>query len=168
MLDEVQTGLRARALLDESADRLPQALQLKLNGAIQAALLVQKQTAAVGTHNPMPVKPTAGGLPPLNNLMDTLFGWMNRPAMSFALSALFVLGAGYGIVQETENFEDKRLDEYAEIDAAILTDELPTEAFLDPGFVNFSGEVLRQNFLQLEDTPAPDTLNDAVQETPST
>jgi len=154
MTDDLAIGLKARTLLDESADRLPAHIQLKLSQAVQAALVVQK------TENLAISRPTwaAGRSAPTSTWMDRWFGWLNQPVVSMAVSATFMLGAAYGIVTETQNFEDRQLGEYAELDSAILTDDLPTEAFLDSGFVNFSGEKQRQNYLQLDAAPAPDNV----------
>lgn len=151
MTDEFQTGLKVRALLDESANALPPHIQLRLDSAVAAALKVQKieVPGAKTARLPAPHSAVAGsGL--LNWLNDT-FGWINKPVVSFAMSAMFVVAAAAGVIEETSSFEDRRLGEFAEVDAEILGDELPTEAYLDPGFVNYSGEVLRRSLLPVEE-----------------
>jgi len=150
MTNDLDIAFRARALLDESVDRLPASIQLKLAASVQAALNVKREDALV-THSKTTVLSASWSA--------RWFGWLNQPIVSMAVSATFMLGAAYGIVTETQNFEDRQLGEYAELDAAILTDDLPTEAFLDSGFVNFSGEKQRRNYLDLE----PAQLQDSTQ-----
>mgnify|MGYP000151938238 CR=1 FL=1 len=151
MTDEFQTGMRVRALLDESANALPPHIQLKLNTAVAAALKVQKVEVpgAKTAKSPAPHSDAAGAA--LLNWFNDTFGWINKPVVSFAMSAMFVVAAAAGVVEETSSFEDRRLGEFAEVDAEILGDDLPTEAYLDPGFVNYSGEVLRRSLLPVEE-----------------
>lgn len=52
-----------------------------------------------------------------------------------AFLPLLVLLVGLMAIQWIQ--EDRRASELAEIDAEILTDDLPPEAFTDPGFVQF-------------------------------
>jgi hypothetical protein len=162
MTDEFQTGLKVRALLDESANALPPHLQLKLNAAVTAALTVKKPELAGA--RPIGVEKARSGSLLIDWLNDT-FGWMNKPVVSFAMSAMFVVAAAAGVIEETSNFEDKRLGEFAEVDAEILGDDLPTEAFLDPGFVNYSGEVLRRSMLPVEE---PELEVEPTSDTPAT
>lgn len=152
MVHDIHTGQQVRALLDDAAASLPPHIQLRLDSALMAALQVQK----VGTHAASPTRLAAAQakarLPGsgLSAWLQDAFGWVNKPAMSFALSAAFVLTAAVGVIQETQSFEDMRLGEFAEVDAEILSDELPTEAYLDPGFVNFSNEQMRKSHLPME------------------
>ncbi|MDH4395434.1 MAG: DUF3619 family protein [Limnobacter sp.] len=162
MTDEFQTGLKVRALLDESANALPPHIQLKLNAAVAAALKVQK-VEVPGAKSARVAKASTGSA--LNNWLNDTFGWMNKPVVSFAMSAMFVLVAAVGVIEETSSFEDKRLGEFAEVDAEILGDDLPTEAFLDPGFVNYSGEVLRRSMIPVEE---PELEVEPSSETPAT
>jgi hypothetical protein len=48
---------------------------------------------------------------------------------------LIVLAAGLILIHAIEN--DRRASEVAEVDAALLTDDLPPSAYADPGFVQF-------------------------------
>lgn len=153
MTDEFQTGLRVRSLLDESANALPPHIQLQLNSAVAAALKVQKAEVPGSKTAKIPSAHSGGLGSALGNWLHETFGWTNRPVVSFAMSAVFVLAAASGVMEEISNFEDRRLGEFAEVDAEILGDDLPTEAYLDPGFVNYSGEVLRRSLLPAEEPP---------------
>jgi hypothetical protein len=48
---------------------------------------------------------------------------------------LIALAAGLILIHAIEN--DRRASEVAEVDAALLTDDLPPSAYADPGFVQF-------------------------------
>lgn len=162
MTDEFQTGLKIRALLDESANALPPHIQLKLDSAIAAALQVQKVEVPGAKTAKIPVSHSGTLSSAVGNWLNDTFGWINKPVVSFAMSAMFVVAAAAAVIAETSSFEDKRLGEFAEVDAEILGDELPTEAFLDPGFVNYTGEVLRRSLIpveepQLDVEPSSDT-----------
>jgi hypothetical protein len=56
----------------------------------------------------------------------------NRIASALPLIAL---AAGLILIHTIEN--DRRASEVAEVDAALLTDDLPPSAYADPGFVQF-------------------------------
>ncbi len=48
---------------------------------------------------------------------------------------LVVLATGLVVINVVQN--DRRASEVAEVDAALLTDDLPPQAYADPGFVQF-------------------------------
>jgi hypothetical protein len=48
---------------------------------------------------------------------------------------LVVLAAGLIVINAVQN--DRRASEVAEVDAALLTDDLPPQAYADPGFIQF-------------------------------
>jgi hypothetical protein len=48
---------------------------------------------------------------------------------------LLVLAAGLVLIHS--NLSERRAFEVAEVDAALLTDDLPPAAYADPGFVHF-------------------------------
>jgi len=58
--------------------------------------------------------------------------WWARGASVLPLLALVV-----GLVTISQWQADDRADAIAEVDAALLTDELPTDAYTDPGFRQF-------------------------------
>lgn len=66
--------------------------------------------------------------------------WGSEDGMSWwsrigSVLPLIVLVVGLLMINSVQN--DKRAQELAEVDAALLTDELPPAAFADPGFVQF-------------------------------
>jgi hypothetical protein len=48
---------------------------------------------------------------------------------------ILALAAGLVVIHSLEN--DRRASEVAEVDAALLTDDLPPAAYADPGFIQF-------------------------------
>ena len=63
---------------------------------------------------------------------DEGLNWWSRLVSAVPLVVLAMGLVGINVVQT-----QFRADEVAEIDSAILTDELPPSAYTDPGFVNF-------------------------------
>jgi hypothetical protein len=62
----------------------------------------------------------------------SLGGWWRQLA---AALPLLVLAGGLVLIHSIQN--DRRASEVAEVDAALLTDDLPPDAYADPGFVQF-------------------------------
>ena len=58
--------------------------------------------------------------------------WWNRIASVLPLVALV---AGLFVIQVAQ--DERRAHEVAEVDAALLTDDLPPAAYADPGFIQF-------------------------------
>ena len=59
-------------------------------------------------------------------------GWWTRIGSVVPFVALLAGLIAISVVQD-----DRRANELAEVDSALLTDELPTAAFTDPGFAQF-------------------------------
>ena len=59
-------------------------------------------------------------------------GWWNRIGSALPLIALV---AGLVLIHTVQN--ELRASEVAEVDAALLTDDLPPSAYADPGFIQF-------------------------------
>jgi hypothetical protein len=120
-------ALKLTAKLSDAADALPHDINERLRAARVRALGARKimvaQTvprlshAGAGTHF---------------NAGDEDLSWWNRIAAALPLIALV---AGFVAIQVVQN--DNRTRELAEVDAALLTDDLPPAAFTDPGFAQF-------------------------------
>lgn len=144
MNDERLTANVVKRLLDESAQDIPAHIQARMNAAIANA--VQAHAAK------QRVAPSAAATPgALSNLIRQFSEWFNRPALSVAVSALFVAGAAFGVAQFGVEHHDARVSETADLDAAILSDDLPPDAYLDPGFINYATELQQQNAIPAED-----------------
>lgn len=120
-----QFGRRIAARLDAGADELPHDITERLRAArVQA--LARRQ---VGLQAAQTVSATAG--------QATLTGDEHVSLWRRLASVLplLVLAAGLVTIHVIQN--ERRASEVAEVDAAILTDELPPAAYADPGFVQF-------------------------------
>jgi len=88
--------------------------------------IARQQAVSMRKPEPLPamawVSPATAGIAPPQP-------WWIWGARAFPLLALV---AGLALITQWQ--ADDRAEAIAEIDAALLTDELPTEAYLDPGF----------------------------------
>lgn len=66
-----------------------------------------------------------------------MLGWRGSPLWGqiIGAAALAVLAAGLFVIDGVQS--EQRAQELAEIDAAILIDDLPPSAYTDPGFAHF-------------------------------
>ncbi len=118
----------ARALagrLSAGTTELPYHVTERLRAARTQALARRKLVIARNA----PVLATAGGTATLG---FGGFGWL-RPV--FSALPLVVLAGGLFLIHNVQN--ERRASEVAEVDAALLTDDLPPAAYADPGFVQF-------------------------------
>ncbi|MEI8029204.1 MAG: DUF3619 family protein [Comamonadaceae bacterium] len=120
-------GLRVTARLSDAADEVPYDISERLRAARVRALDKQKVTnvrtaSSVGF---------SGGSATLT-FGNEHPGWWDRLAAAIPLLALVL---GLFVISAIQN--DNRANEIAEIDAAILTDDLPPAAYTDPGFTQF-------------------------------
>jgi len=120
-----QFGRRIAARLDAGADELPHDITERLRAArVQA--LARRQ---VGLQVAQSVSGTAG--------QATLSGDEHVSLWRRLASVLPLLALAAGLVTIHVIQNERRASEVAEVDAAILTDELPPAAYADPGFVQF-------------------------------
>lgn len=122
--------------LSEGGLALDHDIAERLRVARQQALTARR--AAVQTA--MPAVALSGGGAALQPGGGQREAWWTRVAGMLPLLALVAGLLGIYVVQN-----DNRASEIAEIDAALLTDDLPTAAYTDPGFLQFlrtSGEAL--------------------------
>jgi hypothetical protein len=141
MNDERLTANVVKKLLDESAANVSPDIQARLNLAIAKSVQLHAEK-----HGKRPSVPNY-----LGNWLNQASGWFNRPALSLAVSALFVAGAVFGVAQfGLENY-DAKISETADLDAAILSDDLPPDAYLDHGFINYATELQKNNAIPVGD-----------------
>ena len=137
------TASVVKKLLDESSARIPVDIQSRLNMAVSKAVQLHAEK-----HGDRKAPATGTVEKWLQNAAD----WFNRPALSMAVSALFIAGAALGVAQfGLENY-DARISESADLDAAILSDDLPPDAYLDSGFINYATELQKNNAIPAEDS----------------
>jgi Protein of unknown function (DUF3619) len=125
--NEDQLGRNIAARLNSAVNDIPHDISERLKAARMQALSkrkVVKLQVATGVSS-------RGGVASLHMAGDERSMW-NRVA---SLLPLLVLIAGLFTIALTA--EDLRVDEIAEIDAELLTDDLPPDAYTDPGFAQF-------------------------------
>ncbi len=122
-----QYGLEVAARLSGATAELPYDISERLRASRVQALAKRKiavtrtATAVLGS----------GGAASLT-LGDEGLNWWSR-----LVSAVPLVVLAMGLISISVVQNQYRADEVAEIDSAILTDELPPSAYADPGFVNF-------------------------------
>jgi len=126
--------LRAQALADQfgravarrlsaGTDEMSYEARERLRAARVRALAARKQEEAA------PVTLGRGGAATLGFGERT---WFNRIA---SVLPLVILAAGLVFIHTFQT--ERRASELAEVDAALLTDDLPPAAYADPGFVQY-------------------------------
>ena len=120
-------ALRLTARLSDSTDALPHNITERLRAARMQALGVRKQAKLVT--NPQIFLNGATAALSLGGSGSELW----RRAAS--LIPLLALVAGLFAIQFLGN--DERARDLADIDSALLTDDLPPVAYTDPGFAQF-------------------------------
>ena len=119
---EARFALRVTTALDEGADELGADVQERLRFAREQALARARASRTAGS-----VSGRAGGSAVLGG-----GGWWFKLASAAPLAALI---AGLMLISQWHSRE--QVAAAAEIDAALLADELPLLAYKDPGFVEF-------------------------------
>ena len=129
---EALYAARVTHRLSTGMDDLPYDITERLRAARMQALAKRKvvavQTAAVSSASGGAVTLVLGG----GNGRRGGFGWWQPMASALPLIALVAGLVAINIIQD-----DDRTSELAEVDAALLTDDLPPDAYADPGFVQF-------------------------------
>jgi hypothetical protein len=127
--------LRAQALADQfgravarrlsagAGDELPYEVRERLRAARVRALQLRKLPEAA------PVTLGRGGAATLGLAKRS---WFNRIA---SVLPLVILAGGLVLIHTFQS--ERRASELAEVDAALLTDDLPPAAYADPGFVQY-------------------------------
>ena len=123
-------ALKATSYLSAGTSEIPYDISERLraarNQAVSKRKIVKLQTAGSVQHN------GASGTLTLGSDKGNGLSWWTR-AGSFV--PLVTLVFGLLVINSVQN--ENRAQELAEVDSALLTDELPPAAFADPGFVQF-------------------------------
>jgi hypothetical protein len=120
-----QFGRAVAMRLSAGAEEMPYEASERLRAARVRALALRKTPAAA------PVVVGRGAAATLALGGDERSLW-NRIA---SVLPLIVLAAGLVLIHTIQT--DRRASELAEVDAALLTDDLPPAAYADPGFVQY-------------------------------
>ena len=122
-----QFGRASAALLSQGTQILPPAIKDRLHAARMKALAVRRAEKVLVK------KPAFAGVTGitgnwnagLNGIWDTV-GWM---------APLVVLV--FGLIGIAQWQDDSRINDIAEVDAALLSDDVPPDAYADSGFLAF-------------------------------
>ena len=133
-----QFGRASAALLNQSAHALPEGIKDRLHAARMKALSVRKPEKVLVQ------KPVFAGVignlgSNTNSVWDTV-GWV---------APLVVLV--FGLIGIAQWQDDSRINDIAEVDAALLSDDVPPDAYADSGFMAF-----------LKNGPLSDSKDDTV------
>ena len=123
---QARFGLRVSSRLSEQAERLPHDIGERLRVAREQAVVRARQLSRAEAAAPALLH--AGG----GSLALGATPWWVRMA---SVLPLMLLVLGLVLIQHVH--ERAEIDAAAEVDAALLSDELPPEAYGDPGFVAF-------------------------------
>ncbi len=121
--DDLNFAYRVRHALNEQLDALPASTTDRLAAARQAALARKKADAPLRVRQ-MQLSTAGNG-----GRFAQPFAWLGRMSVIVPLLLLVV-----GLVGIHQYEEEQRVTELAELDAAVLSDELPLSAYLDHGF----------------------------------
>lgn len=122
--EELNFAYKVRHALNENLDSLPPAALERLSAARKTAISRKKSQSPLLVWASQTVVAGAVG-----SMFKDRITWISRMGVAVPL---LVLAAGLVGIYEFE--QQQHIDETAEIDAAVLSDELPLTAYLDRGF----------------------------------
>ncbi len=121
---DIEFAYKVRRALNESAENIPEATLNRLSNARKIALSRKKQESSIAVFASKGVLVGNSGFS-----FQGPNSWFGK--LGVALPMLVLIVGLFGIYE----YEQKqRISDLAEIDAAVLVDELPPDAYLDTGF----------------------------------
>lgn len=133
-------ALRVTARLSNGTQDLPYDISERLRASRMQALARRKRAVVAPAHIAAPVVVNAGGSATMGRGGDQGGGWWRALVSAVPLMALVV-----GLVVINTAQDENSANDLAEVDAALLTDDLPPAAYADPGFVQFLKTSARAN-----------------------
>lgn len=127
---ELNFAYKVRHALNESLDNIPPPVKEKLASARKIAISRKKKDSPLALFIPRQVfAGQAGGF------FSAPLSWVNRMGLAIPLIVLAI-----GLVGLYEFEHERRINDTAEMDAAVLADELPLSVYLDHGFNAYLAE----------------------------
>jgi hypothetical protein len=117
-------GRTSAALLRQGANNLPADIKARLHAARMKALSVRKPEKVL-VRKPVFAGSTSTWTSGSSGVWDTV-GWV---------APLIVLV--FGLIGIAQWQDDSRINDIAEVDAALLSDDVPPDAYADSGFMAF-------------------------------
>ena len=130
-LEQDRFGLGIAARLSEASSQLPHDISQRLRAARMRAV-GKRKVASVRTASSVVASGRAATATFGDAFGDEKFSLWNAIASALPLIALIVGLVGINYIQN-----DNRARELAEVDSALLTDDLPPTAYTDSGFLQF-------------------------------
>jgi hypothetical protein len=124
-------ALRIASRLSAGTAELPYDISERLRASRMQALAKRRKSPSP-VRVVAPVTVSAGGSATLGRGGSEGGGWWSALVSAVPLMALVV-----GLVMINLAQDESSANDVAEVDAALLTDDLPPEAYSDPGFVQF-------------------------------
>ncbi|GAB3544621.1 DUF3619 family protein [Noviherbaspirillum agri] len=121
---ELDFAYKIRHALNEDLDNIPAPTREKLASARKTALSRKKKRTPIMAFIPQQIFAGQSG-----GFFSAPASWLNRMGLAIPLIVLAV-----GLVGLYEFEHDRHINDTAEIDVAVLADELPLSAYLDHGF----------------------------------
>jgi hypothetical protein len=122
--NELHFAYKVRHALNENLENLPASTTEKLASARKIALSRKKKTSPLRALLPQTALAGEGG-----RILHGPLSWLGRMGLAVPLVALVA-----GLIGIYQFEQEQRIKELAEIDAAVLSDELPLSAYVDDGF----------------------------------
>lgn len=120
---QLNFAYKVRHALNENLENLPDTTVARLAAARKMALARKKKDS------PLRVLLTRPALATGTGVFSQPTGWLTRMGLVIPMVALVA-----GLIGIYQFEKEQRISEIAEIDAGVLTDELPLSAYLDHGF----------------------------------
>lgn len=121
--EEIDFAYKVRRAMTESTENIPAATLERLASARQMALSRQKQPSSAA------MLAMGGVLAGGHGANISQKSWIKKMWIALPLLVLVI-----GLYMIYENAQEQQVNDLAEIDAAVLVDELPPDAYLDDGF----------------------------------
>jgi hypothetical protein len=126
--DDINLAYKIRHALNQNLDQLPASTADRLAAARALALSRKKADAPVRAHAPAQAARSGFGIGfDVRSLFST--PWITRAAVAAPLLAMVA-----GLVGIYQVEREQRVAELADLDAAVLADDLPLTAYTDHGF----------------------------------
>lgn len=121
---DLNFAYKVRNALNENIDNIPASTAERLASARKIALSRKKKDSPLLAW--LPQRVVAGDV---GGFFDRSLSWLGRMGLAVPVVALVA-----GLISIYQFEQQQRISETAEIDAAVLADELPLSAYLDHGF----------------------------------
>jgi hypothetical protein len=121
---ELNFAYKVRHALNETAENLPVPTAERLSSARKAALSRKKKDSPLRALAPQLLFAGEAGA-----FFSTPLPWLGRIGLALPLVVVVI-----GLASIYQYEEELHINETAEIDAAVLSDELPLSAYIDHGF----------------------------------